>query len=114
MPAIRTEFANCAPDPRIRANQSKFVMPASDEVSLKGINRQASLQFDRLIPKMVNARGWNRRRAAKRMGIRYCALPYRLKEGERCSNIRSGGRTDPRNGMQWAEVKGIPAEGNKA
>jgi len=59
----------------------KFIIPPNGEVSLKQITRQAVRQVERkVILKVVEANGWNRKRAAKLLNISYRALLYKLKE----------------------------------
>ncbi len=59
----------------------KFTVPPNTEVSLKQITRQAVRQVERkVILKIVEANGWNRKRAAKLLNISYRALLYKLKE----------------------------------
>lgn len=59
----------------------KFVIPPGEQVSLKDITRQAMRQVERkVILKVVEANGWNRKRAAKLLNISYRALLYKLKE----------------------------------
>jgi two-component system, NtrC family, response regulator AtoC len=59
----------------------KFTMPSSGQISLKQIKRQATRQLERkVILKIVEASGWNRKKAAERLNISYRALLYKLKE----------------------------------
>jgi two-component system, NtrC family, response regulator AtoC len=59
----------------------KFIIPPNGQVSLKQITRQAVRQVERkVILKVVEANGWNRKRAAKLLNISYRALLYKLKE----------------------------------
>jgi two-component system, NtrC family, response regulator AtoC len=59
----------------------KFVIPPGEQVSLKEITKQATRQVERkVILKVVEANGWNRKRAAKLLNISYRALLYKLKE----------------------------------
>lgn len=59
----------------------RFTIPPSGQVSLKEISRQAVRQVERkVILKVVEANGWNRKRAAKSLNISYRALLYKLKE----------------------------------
>ncbi len=59
----------------------KFSIPPWERVSLKQITRQAMRQVERtVILKVVEANGWNRKRAAKLLNISYRALMYKLKE----------------------------------
>ncbi len=59
----------------------KFTIPPSGQVSLKEITRQAVRQVERkVILKVVEANGWNRKKAAKLLNISYRALLYKLKE----------------------------------
>jgi two-component system, NtrC family, response regulator AtoC len=59
----------------------RFTIPPSGQVSLKEITRQAVRQVERkVILKVVEANGWNRKRAAKSLNISYRALLYKLKE----------------------------------
>jgi len=92
----------------------KFVMPASGEVSLKVIKRQATRQLERkVILKIVEASGWNRKRAAERLNISYRALLYKLKEvGVPLEHQRSGGKLTAKNGVHDPAVTPIPAEEN--
>lgn len=73
--AILTEL-NANPEDTL-----KFTMPVSGLVSLKQIKRQATRHLERkVILRVVEASGWNRRRAAERLDISYRALLYKLKE----------------------------------
>lgn len=98
----------------------KFVMPSSGEVSLKEIKRQATRQLERkVILKIVEASGWNRKRAAERLNISYRALLYKLKEvGVPLEHQRSGGKLTQKSGAHDAAVTAapavpaVPAEGN--
>src|SRR5581483_6290068 len=59
----------------------RFTIPPSGQVSLKEITRQAVREVERkVILKVVEANGWNRKRAAKSLNISYRALLYKLKE----------------------------------
>jgi len=59
----------------------RFTIPPSGQVSLKQITRQAVRQVERkVILKVVEANGWNRKRAAKSLNISYRALLYKLKD----------------------------------
>jgi two-component system, NtrC family, response regulator AtoC len=59
----------------------KFSIPPWKQVSLKQITRQAIRQVERrVILKVVEANGWNRKRAAKLLNISYRTLLYKLKE----------------------------------
>ena len=63
------------------ADVFKFSIPPSQQISLKDLTRQAVRQVERkVILKVVEANGWNRKRAAKLLGISYRALLYKLKE----------------------------------
>ncbi|HEV2963651.1 MAG TPA: sigma 54-interacting transcriptional regulator [Candidatus Angelobacter sp.] len=58
----------------------RFTIPPDGQVSLKEISRQAVRQIERkVILKIVEANGWNRKRAAKSLNISYRALLYKLK-----------------------------------
>jgi two-component system, NtrC family, response regulator AtoC len=59
----------------------RFTIPPSSQVSLKEITRQAVRQVERkVILKVVEAHGWNRKRAAKSLNISYRSLLYKLKD----------------------------------
>jgi two-component system, NtrC family, response regulator AtoC len=59
----------------------RFTIPPGEQISLKEISKQAARQVERkVILKVVEANGWNRRRAAKLLNISYRALLYKLKE----------------------------------
>jgi two-component system response regulator AtoC len=59
----------------------KFSIPPWEQVSLKQITRQAMRQVERrVILKVVEANGWNRKLAAKLLNISYRGLMYKLKE----------------------------------
>src|SRR5260221_327606 len=72
----------------------RFTIPPGEEISLKQISKQASRQVERkVILKVVEANGWNRRRAAKLLNISYRALLYKLKEAGIPSDRRRGSKT---------------------
>jgi two-component system response regulator AtoC len=59
----------------------RFSIPPWERVSLKQITRQAMQQVERrVIMKVVEANGGNRKRAAKLLNISYRGLMYKLKE----------------------------------
>jgi two-component system response regulator AtoC len=77
----------------------KFTLPSAGGVSLKQIKRQAARQLERkVILKIVEDSGWNRKRAARRLNISYRALLYKLKGlGVPMVSRGSRGKTDERN-----------------
>ncbi|HWH59996.1 MAG TPA: sigma-54 dependent transcriptional regulator [Terriglobales bacterium] len=63
----------------------QFTLPPNVRVSLKEITRQAVRQVERqVIEKALHATGWNRKRAAKMLGISYRAFLYKLEEARIC------------------------------
>lgn len=75
----------------------KFTIPPSGQVSLKEITRQAVRQVERkVILKVVEANGWNRKRAAKLLNISYRALLYKLKEVGVPSQRRRASKQTPK------------------
>ena len=79
----------------------KFSIPTSKQVSLKQITRQAMRQVERrIILKVVEANGWNRKHAAKLLNISYRTLMYKLKE--------VGVPSERRKNSQAASAKAAP------
>ncbi len=71
----------------------KFTVPPGEQISLKELTKQATRQVERkVILKVVEANGWNRKRAAKLLNISYRALLYKLKEVGVPSDRRRGSR----------------------
>lgn len=93
----------------------KFVMPSNGQVSLKEIKRRATRQLERkIILKIVEACGWNRKRAAERLNISYRALLYKLKEvGVPLEHQRAGGKTVKKDSAQRHADGASPTEGDK-
>jgi two-component system, NtrC family, response regulator AtoC len=74
----------------------RFTIPPGGQISLKDISKQAARQVERkVILKVVEANGWNRRRAAKLLNISYRALLYKLKEVGLSSDRRRSSKPAP-------------------
>ncbi|MBZ5531514.1 MAG: sigma-54 dependent transcriptional regulator [Acidobacteriia bacterium] len=80
----------------------KFVIPPGQQISLKDITKQAVRQVERkVILKVVEANGWNRKRAAKLLSISYRALLYKLKEvGVPSERRRTVRRPEPKTPVE--------------
>jgi two-component system response regulator AtoC len=85
----------------------KFTIPPGEQISLKEISKQAARQVERkVILKVVEANGWNRRRAAKMLNISYRALLYKLKEVGVPSDRRRSSKPNPAKAA--GETSGTP------
>jgi two-component system response regulator AtoC len=88
----------------------KFTIPPGEQISLKDITKKATRQVERkVILKVVEANGWNRKRAAKLLSISYRALLYKLKEVGVPSNRR---RSSKQNTVVAAD-QALPPQPNK-
>jgi len=86
---LDTEQAICNELEKREPDVFKFILPADGRVSLKQISRQAARQIERkVILKVIEASGWNRKQAAKLLNISYRALLYKLKEAGMTPNRR--------------------------
>ena len=87
----------------------KFTVPPGEQISLKDLTKQATRQVERkVILKVVEANGWNRKRAAKLLNISYRALLYKLKEVGVPSDRRRRSRPHPVKAVEPAP----PTEAN--
>jgi two-component system, NtrC family, response regulator AtoC len=97
--AITSELEKREPD------VFKFIIPPEGQVSLKQISRQAARQVERkVILKVIEASGWNRKRAAKALNISYRALLYKLKDAGMSPDRERSKKKNP------ADVKPEPSE----
>lgn len=88
----------------------KFVIPPGEQISLKEITKEAVREVERkVILKVVEANGWNRRRAARLLNISYRALLYKLKEvgvpSEHRRHFRQQGTDSPTEGSATKKNK---------
>jgi two-component system, NtrC family, response regulator AtoC len=71
-------------DPEHLVALSKGLIPDIDfdrPISLKELKRQATRELERkIILKVLEAHGWNRKQAARALGISYRGLLYKIKE----------------------------------
>ena len=67
----------------VSRNQTQFVptVPADGTVSLKRVTREAVRELERqVILKALHSHNWNRKRAARALGISYRALLYKIRD----------------------------------
>lgn len=85
----------------VSRKQSQFspVIPADGNISLKRVTREAVRELERqIILKSLQAHNWNRKRAARALGISYRALLYKIRDAGLPSN-RSAKRVEPVAGV---------------
>jgi two-component system response regulator AtoC len=89
----------------INRNQNQFnplAIPGDGSVSLKRVTREAVRELERqVILKALQAHNWNRKRAARALGISYRALLYKVRDAGLVSNRRAK-RAEPVNGAASA------------
>jgi two-component system response regulator AtoC len=89
----------------INRNQSQFnplTIPGDGAISLKRVTREAVRELERqVILKALQAHNWNRKRAARALGISYRALLYKVRDAGLVSNRRAK-RAEPTAGAASA------------